>query len=83
MPRKKNFVFVVVLFLDGKRFYFVNESSRIIKKKRGRVLNCSEGTFSSDLINAKKYLNKVDALWVASWFEGATVESINEGEVLK
>lgn len=68
---KNNKVYVISkMFKDGK-CYLVSENAWGV------------GSFSLDIVAAKKFLNKMQAEIWASGYEGATVEVLKEGEKLK
>ena len=75
-------VSVISIRLNNRKHYLEHEEAGTIDlstntKKKGM------GYFSSDLKDAKKFLNKLHAEIVASGYSGAHVETIKEGEVLK
>lgn len=75
--------FVVVLIVDNKKYYFESERVGLIDSKTHETVREPEGTFCDNLIKAQKYLDKWRAEMVASAYEGARVETIKTGEVLK
>lgn len=75
--------YVVVLIVDNKKYYFESEKVGLIDPKTHETMREPEGTFCSSLIRAQKYLDKWRAEMVASAYEGARVETIKTGEVLK
>ena len=64
--------FVVSLIRGGIKFYYKRED-----EPKGA------GVFSPDLLEAQKFLQRYEADFFASRFEGAGVEVIKTGEVLK
>ena len=64
--------FVVSLIRGGIKFYFKRED-----------LAKGAGVFSPDLMEAQKFLQKYEADFFAEKYEGARVEIIKTGEVLK
>lgn len=64
--------FVVSLVRGGIKFYFKRED-----------LAKGAGVFSPDLLEAQKFLQKYEADFFAEKYEGARVEIIKTGEVLK
>ena len=64
--------FVVSLVRGGIKFYYKRED---LKK------DC--GVFSPDLLEARKFTRLYEARFFADRFEGAGVETIKTGEVLK
>ena len=80
---KKPCCFVVSLSRSGIRLYLVREEAGELDLKTGEVLKESIGWFSPDLLEAKKFLNKEQAQIVSASYEGAGVETIKTGEVLK
>ena len=64
--------FVVSLVRGGIKFYFKRED-----EQKGA------GVFSPDLLEAQKFLKEYEANFFADRFEGARVEIIKTGEVLK
>ena len=82
MGKYKKCVFVVSLIHEGKKVYFERQHARIVQEG-DLVANEPIGVFTPDLIDAKKFLDRSQAEWCASYFEGAGVECIKEGERLK
>ena len=83
MPKIKNKIFVVSLVAeDGRKLYYVRQKSNLIIEG-DMVSNEPIGIFSYDLMDAKKFLDRPDAEWCASYFDGAGVECIKAGERLK
>ena len=64
--------FVVSLVRGGIKFYYKRED-----------LAKGAGVFSPDLMEAQKFLKKYEADFFAEKYEGARVEIIKTGEVLK
>ena len=64
--------FVVSLVKGGIKFYYKRED-----------LAKGAGVFSPDLMEAQKFLQKYEADFFAEKYEGARVEIIKTGEVLK
>lgn len=64
--------FVVSLVRGGIKFYFKRED-----EPKGA------GVFTPDLLEAQKFLKEYEAQFFAERFEGAGVEVIKTGEVLK
>ena len=64
--------FVVSLMRGGIKFYFKRED-----EPKGA------GVFTPDLLEAQKFLRDYEAQFFAERFEGAQVEIIKTGEVLK
>ena len=64
--------FVVSLIRGGIKFYYKRED-----------LAKGAGVFSPDLLEAQKFLQKYEADFFAEKYEGARVEIIKTGEVLK
>lgn len=64
--------FVVSLVRGGIKFYYKRED-----------LAKGAGVFSPDLLEAQKFLQKYEADFFAEKYEGARVEIIKTGEVLK
>ena len=64
--------FVVSLVRGGIKFYYKRED-----------LAKGAGVFSPDLLEAQKFLKKFEADFFAEKYEGAGVEVIKTGEVLK
>lgn len=83
MPRNKKGVYIVSLIAeDGRKLYYMRQQCQLIEEG-GQVLSEPLGVFSYDLIDAKKYIDRSGAEWTASFFDGAGVEFIKEGERLK
>ena len=73
MPKYKGAkCFIVSLTRGGIKFYFKRED-----EPKGA------GVFSPDLLEAQKFLKEYEARYFAERFEGAVVEVIKTGEVLK
>ena len=64
--------FVVSLVRGGIKFYYKRDD-----------LAKGAGVFSPDLLEAQKFLKKFEADFFAEKYEGAGVEVIKTGEVLK
>lgn len=64
--------FVVSLVRGGIKFYYKRED-----------LAKDAGVFSPDLLEARKFTKRYEAQFFADRFEGAQVETIKTGEVLK
>ena len=64
--------FVVSLVRGGIKFYYKRED-----------LAKGAGVFSPDLLEAQKFLQRYEADFFAEKYEGARVEIIKTGEVLK
>lgn len=79
----KAICYVVVLIVDSKKYYFESERVGLIDPKTHETTQEPEGYFCDNLIHAQKYLDKWRAEMVASGYEGARVETIKTGEVLK
>ena len=75
--------FVVSIKTEEGRLYFVRESSRKIELLGEELLSEPMGIFSHDLKDAKKFETEEQAQNTASYFDGAEVEIIKEGERLK
>lgn len=78
----KRRVYIVSLTLEGRKAYYVRQSASF-KQEGDHVLSEPMGIFSHDLMDARKFLDRADAEWAASYFDGAGVECIKEGERLK
>lgn len=74
--------FVVVLVRNKIKFYFKREEMGEVGEN-GEILRESRGWFTPDLLEAKKFLDKTQAEIMCSSYEGARVETIKTGEVLK
>ena len=83
MGKGRAICYVVVILHEGKKYYFESESVGLIDPKTHETTREPEGHFCDNLIEAQKYLEKWRAEMVASAYEGARVEVIKEGEVLK
>ena len=81
MGKGRAVCFVVVIIHEGKRLYLAHLEE---KGQEGTPpLPTFEGLFIPSLIGAKKFLKRYDAEFFARQFEGARVETIKTGEVLK
>ena len=83
MGKGRAICFVVVLMHEGKKYYFESEEVGLIDPKTHETIREPQGFFCDNLIKAQKYLDKWRAEMVASAYEGARVETIKTGEVLK
>lgn len=83
MGKGRAICFVVVLMHEGKKYYFESEEVGLIDPKTHKTTREPQGFFCDNLVKAQKYLDKWRAEMVASAYEGATVELIKTGEVLK
>ena len=73
MPKYKGAkCFIVSLTRGGIKFYFKRED-----QAKGA------GVFTPDLLEAQKFLKEYEARYFADRFDGAGVEVIKTGEVLK
>ena len=73
MPKYKGAkCFIVSIIRAGIKFYFKRED-----EAKGA------GVFSPDLLEAQKFMQEYEAKFFADRFEGAQVEIIKTGEVLK
>lgn len=79
----KAICYVVVLIVDNKKYYFESEQVGLLDPKTQETIREPQGFFCDNLIHAQKYLDKWRAEMVASGYEGAQVETIKTGEVLK
>ena len=81
MPKYKGArCFVVSLMRGGFKHYLKRIETR---QEEGAPLPCFVGFFSVDLTEAQKFLKEYEAQFFADRFEGAQVEIIKTGEVLK
>lgn len=78
----KHKVYVVSIQYEGNKLYYVKQHSRITHED-GAVLNEPLGVFSPDLLDARKYTDRAQAEWTASYFEDSCVEAITSLEKLK
>lgn len=72
--------FVVSLMRGGFKHYLKRIETR---EQEGAPLPLFVGFFSVDLVEAQKFLKNYEAQYFADRFEGAQVEIIKTGEVLK
>lgn len=72
--------FVVTLMYGGYKHYLKRVETI---QGAGASLPTFAGYFSISLLDAQKFLNDYEARYFASHFEGAQVETIKTGEVLK
>lgn len=72
----KRKAFVITMMIHEEAHFLVREEIDKITKE-------PVGIFSRDLMDAKKFLSKEQAEIWASGYQGARVERITEGEVLK
>ena len=81
MPKYKGArCFVVSLMRGGFKHYLKRIETR---QEEGAPLPYFVGFFSVDLTEAQKFLKEYEAQFFAERFEGAGVEEIKTGEVLK
>ena len=64
-------------------YYLMREDVGLLDPKTMKPIREAEGFFVTDLIRAKKWTNKSLAEFVCAGYEGAQVETIKTGEVLK
>lgn len=72
--------FVVSLMRGGFKHYLKRIETR---EQEGAPLPLFVGFFSVDLLEAQKFLKNYEAQYFADRFDGAQVEVIKTGEVLK
>ena len=72
--------FVVSLMHGGFKHYLKRIETQ---EQEGAPLPVFVGFFSVDLMEAQKFLREYEARYFAERFEGASVEVIKTGEVLK
>ena len=72
--------FVVSLMRGGFKHYLKRIET---EEQEGAPLPVFVGYFSVDLMEAQKFLKEYEARYFAERFEGAQVEIIKTGEVLK
>ena len=75
--------FVVSLVIEGKKHYLESEQVGILDPKTMKPIREPLGFFVTDLVKAMKWTDKWWAEMVASAYDGAVVEIIKTGEVLK
>ena len=80
MGKGKPICFVVTLIYGGYKHYLTRVEA---KQEDGAPLPVFAGYFSISLLDAQKFLKDYEARYFASHFEGAQVETIKTGEVLK
>lgn len=72
--------FVVTLIYRGYKHYLKRIET---KQEESAPLPVFVGYFTISLLEAQKFLKEYEARYFASHFEGAQVETIKTGEVLK
>ena len=80
MGKGKPICFVVTLIYGGYKHYLKRIEA---KQEEDAPLPVFVGYFSISLLEAQKFLKEYEARYFASHFEGARVETIKTGEVLK
>lgn len=79
MGKGRAVCFVVTIIYGGYKHYL----KRVEAKQDVTPLPVFVGYFSISLLDAQKFLNDYEARYFASHFEGAQVETIKTGEILK
>lgn len=83
MPVISKCVYVVsCIGEDGRILYYVRQKSSFYEEGN-MVVNEPIGIFSTNLADARKFTDRAQAEWTASYFEDARVEMIKQGEKLK
>lgn len=80
MGKGKPICFVVTLIYGGYKHYLKRVEA---KQEDETPLPVFVGYFSISLLEAQKFLKEYEARFFAEHFEGAQVETIKTGEVLK
>ena len=75
--------YVVALVFNGVKYYLMREDVGLLDPKTMKPIREPEGFFCTDLIHALKWTRKDLAEFVCAGYEGAQVETIKTGEVLK
>ena len=81
--RGKIICYVVSIEHEGRKYYLESEKMGTIDPKTHKTTSEPEGTFSPSLIDAMKWTDKWVAEMACSAYEGAQVEVIKTGEILK
>ena len=80
MRKGKPICFVVTLIYGGYKHYLKRVET---KQEESAPLPVFVGYFTISLLEAQKFLKEYEARFFAEHFEGAQVETIKTGEVLK
>ena len=83
MGKGRIICFVVSAVFNGVKYYLMREEVGLLDPKTLQPIREAEGFFVTDLIRAKKWTDRSLAEFVCSGYEGAQVETIKTGEVLK
>lgn len=83
MGKGRVICFVVSAVFNGVKYYLMREEVGLLDPKTLQPIREAEGFFVTDLIRAKKWTDRSLAEFVCSGYEGAQVEIIKTGEVLK
>ena len=85
MPRGRIVCFVVSIVFNGTKYYLMREEVGVLDPKTLEPIREAQGFFCTDLIRAKKWLDRSLAEIACSSYEndGARVEVIKTGEILK
>lgn len=83
MGKGKPICFVVSAVFNGVKYYLMREEVGLLDPKTLQPIREAEGFFVTDLIRAKKWTDRSLAEFVCAGYEGAQVETIKTGEVLK
>lgn len=81
--RGKIICFVVSCVFNGTKYYLMREEVGAVDPRTLKPIREAEGFFCTDLMRAKKWTEKEVAEIVCAGYEGAQVETIKTGEVLK
>ena len=81
--RGKIICFVVSVVFNGTKYYLMREEVGLLDPKTLKPIREAEGFFCTDLVRALKWTNRELAEFTCAGYEGAQVEVIKTGEVLK
>lgn len=78
-----NRVYVITILINGKTHYFEHEVVGLLDASTHKTIRKPTGYFSTDVRDAKKFLERWQAEAVSAGYEGSHVETIKQTERLK
>ena len=76
-------VYVITVMINAKKHYFEHEEMGLLDPSTHKTIRKPMGYFSTDLKDAKKFVERWQAEAVSAGYDESRVETIKEGEVLK
>ena len=83
MGKGRAICFVVSAIFKGVKHYLMREEVGLLDTETMKPIREAQGFFVTDLVRAKKWTDKSLAEFVCAGYEGARVETIKTGEILK